>query len=152
MAQAEGEITDVVCQSVATAKELDRSKQEKLDLMRRMEALTIRGSALKAQACELPEFFAEHASRWHSERRSEGHALDASLPEIPGPRDPVAALWDNVRDTHSATRSAARTTTRTIRNALQRPAEDAQPRTPQGSDASSAGNDGTMPEPDGPME
>ena len=61
MAQAEGEITDVERQGVATAKELDRIKQEKLDLVCRMEALTIRESALEARASEISELYAELA-------------------------------------------------------------------------------------------
>ena len=41
MAELEGGVTDVSRQSVAMDKELDRIAQEKLDLVRRMQALSL---------------------------------------------------------------------------------------------------------------
>ena len=62
MAELEGGVTDVSRQSVAMDKELDRIAQEKLDLVRRMQALSLPESALEARASEIPELYAELAS------------------------------------------------------------------------------------------
>ncbi len=61
-------------------KELDRTPQEKLELVCRMEALTVREWNLEARASEIPELCAELASRRRTERRSEGHMPEAGLP------------------------------------------------------------------------
>ncbi len=117
-------------------KELDRIQQEKLELVPRMEALTVYESTLEARASEIPEQYAELASRRRTEPRSEGHTPEAGLPATLGPRDPR----------------------RISRN--EQPAAPAPPTAPPKASAmaSSAGaksissRDGTMFEPAGPKE
>jgi hypothetical protein len=130
-------------------KELDRIAQEKLDLVCRMDALTLRESALEARASETPELYAELASRRRAEKRAE--MPEAGFPASLGPQDPVASLWDNMWNTHSATAP------RTIRKEIPRSA----PRTPPQASvqASSAGAEsvvslvtGEVFEPAGPKE
>ena len=77
MAELEGGVTHVSRQSVAMDKEFDRIAQEKLDLVHRMQALTLRESALEARASEIPELYAELASRRRAEKRAE--ILEAGL-------------------------------------------------------------------------
>ena len=114
MAELEGGVTDVSRQSVAMDKELDRIAQEKLDLVCRMQALSLRESELEARASEIPELYTELASCRRAEKRAE--MPEAGLPASLSPQDPVASLWDNMRNTHSAT------ATRTIRNEIPRSA------------------------------
>ena len=91
-------------------KELERIAQEKTEIVRRMEALTIRESALEARASEIPELYAELAVRRRSERRADLPA--AGFATSLSPQDPVGSAWENMRDTHS---------TRIVRNTLPAP-------------------------------
>ena len=93
--------TDVGRQGVATAKELDRIKKEKEELMKRMQALTIRETTLETQAATIPELYGELANR----RRTERSLRTAGAPTVLGPSasDPVSTLWQTMADTHSPT-------------------------------------------------
>jgi len=110
MAEGDGGVTEVSRQTVVMDKELERIAQEKTEIVRRMEALTIRESALEARASEIPELYAELAARRRAENPSELPA--AGFATSLSPQDPVGSVWENMRDTHS---------TRTVRSTLPAP-------------------------------
>ena len=103
MAEGDGGVTEVSRQTVVMDKELERIAQEKTELVRRMEALTIRESALEARASEIPELYAELAARRRAEKRSELPA--AGFATSLSPQDPVGSVWENMRDTHTVRES-----------------------------------------------
>ncbi len=149
MAESEGGVTDDSRQSVAMDKELDRIAQEMLDLVRRMQALSLRESELDANASEIPELYAELASRRRAERRAE--ISEAGLPTSLGPQDPVASLRDNMRNTQSAT------ATGTVRNEIPRsvsrtPPQASLPASSAGAESVVALVTGEVFEPAGPKE
>ena len=100
MAEEQDEVKDTERQGISTAKELDRIKQEKMELTRRIEALTLRESTLESKAAEIPEMFAMLANRWRAERGSGSSGSDNPTPFGPT-EDPVASAWKNMKDTHS---------------------------------------------------
>ena len=60
--------TEVSRKSVAVGKEYDRIQREKAELIRQMQALTLRESTLEAQVASVPELYAELAGRRRAEK------------------------------------------------------------------------------------
>ena len=58
---------EVSRKSVAVGKEYDRIQREKAELIRQMQALTLRESTLEAQVASVPELYAELAGRRRAE-------------------------------------------------------------------------------------
>ena len=76
-------------------------KKEKEELIKRMQALTIRETTLETQAATIPQLYGELANR----RRTERSLRAAGAPTVlwPSASDPVATLWQTMADTHSPT-------------------------------------------------